>query len=174
MTIEYELSHDDLLVFNLFVCKTSPSFMQRNIYFPQIIFPLLIVVFLFVLWTRNNLKSILIGLISSLIWIFIIPKFQWWYTRKSTQKLLGEGDNTGSVSLTLSSDNIVVKADSGEAVYQWSQVDKIVDTEDYIYLFITNILAIIIPKRSFSGESSLETFVRTIHEFHGLAHNKVS
>ncbi len=174
MTVEYELNNDDLLAFNLFVCKTSPSFMRRNIYLPQVFLPFPIAVFLLILWSRNNLKSILIGLISSLIWFFIVPKVEWWYTKKSILKLLNEGDNTGSVSLTLSPDQVRIKTDSGEAVYKWSKINKIVETEDYIYLFITNIFAIIIPKRSFSDESSLSTFVKTIHEFHGPAQNKVS
>ncbi|GMT50207.1 MAG: hypothetical protein IEMM0008_1746 [bacterium] len=174
MTVEYELSNNDLLAFNLFVCKTSPSFMRRNIYLPQIILPFLIAVFLLVLWNRNNLKSILLGLIPSLIWFFIYPKFQWWYTKKNTLKVLNEGDNTDSVSLTLSPDKVIVKADSGEAMYKWSKINKIVETEDYIYLFITNIFAMIIPKRSFSDQSNLSIFVKTIHEFHGLAQKKVS
>jgi hypothetical protein len=82
------------------------------------------------------------------------------------RKMLSEGDNSailGHYSSTLSPEGLFFKMVSGEERLNWSAIKKISQNEDYIFLYIGAMNAVIVPKRAFATPQEQQNFLAIIH-----------
>ncbi len=162
ISINYEITLEDILQFNLYVQKQSPS-QQRFISFIQYFFPIIIIFLSFYLiyMVGLQLQSILY-IIFSILWFVFIPKLIRITTKYQAKRLLGEGKNSamlGNFILTLSENSIHYRSDSGESTTHWNGINKISESNQYIYIFLSSISAYIIPKKAFAKDEELNNFL---------------
>jgi len=170
MTIKYENTFDDIIVFNKFHYENSPS-VKRSTYLLQLFLP----VSYFVIWLVDGLldkfsfKYLIIFFIISILWVFFIPILNKWYHIRNSIKMYSEGDNKifiGQRILTISPNGIIVKSDNGESKINWNLVNKIVESNDHLYIYVSSVSAYIIPKKIFKDEIDQNNFMKTLKEFH--------
>lgn len=85
--------------------------------------------------------------------------------------MLNEGNNENILirrSISISKEGLLEKSSIGESKVKWNQVDKVEETEEYIYIYISSISAHIIPKRVFRDENESRLFIKEIEKFQGL------
>ena len=160
MTITYKLEPDDLRAFQRYALKHSPSI--RRIRYLGSAFSVG-----FCLWltlTADDhritfrvlyfLTLMLVFWIFMRVWMFITTRVSQWrsYTSEKHRSSLCEH----TVSLT---DQALVEVTPfNEAKNLWSGIYQVVDTTDYIYIFLSLHLAHIIPKRAFPDSTQARQF----------------
>jgi hypothetical protein len=103
-------------------------------------------------------SSVIGGLI---IFVFYLPFYRWINTRQA-RKLLKEGDNKavlGHHELSLSPEGIFVRTQTSESKTSWSAITKVLQNDQYVFLYVSSINAFVIPKKAFANESTLQEFL---------------
>lgn len=173
MKIEFNLTKDDYIAFNMHHIETSPT-IRRSLLIQQygvsVIF--LIVPYFFSRISRAPmLASFIVYGAIFLAWILYYPKYFMHATKKRIIKLIDEGDNSailGIHSITLTDEGIVQESRTGESKSTWGSVKRIDETSEHIYIFIGTVNAYLVPKRDFEGKIHMEAFIDMLREKTGL------
>ncbi len=84
-----------------------------------------------------------------------MPRFYRWCMRYKIKLQLKKSDNrnlTGEREVTLLEDKIVLKGSFTYSEIKWKSLEKFIEHDDYLYLFIAINHAIILPKRVFVNQ----------------------
>ena len=110
----------------------------------------------------SPISSFVLGGIFGGVMYFVTPYI---YKRNivgQVRKLLKEGSNMsllGHYEMHLSPDEIQYKMLASETKLKWSSVDKVVQNDRYIFIYIGAIQALIIPKSAFPSNSQQKEFL---------------
>ena len=97
--------------------------------------------------------------------------FGWWQfyprrveamTRRSTQKLYAEGRNAGmlgATTVTLEAEWLSEASSEREVRTRWRSVERLDQTDDYIFLYLTGFSAVIVPHRAFASLADRTAFI---------------
>lgn len=174
MKIEYNLIKEDYIAFNMHHIDTSQA-IKRSLFIQRfgvsLIF--LIVPFFFsrISGTPLQLSLIVYGLIF-LAWIIYYPKYFMSITKKRVIRLIEEGDNLdvfGIHSITLTEEGIEQTDCRGESKSSWGSIKRIDETPEYIYIYISDINAYLVPNRAFGGIMEKEAFMQILREKSNLS-----
>ena len=169
-TIEYERTLNDILNYNLYHFKHSPS-LRRQALVGRITGSVLVVVvslaLMYIIDSDKHLDSVayIFALIGAVISFLIFP---WLHTRgirNRTLKLLNEGSNKGLLGrqrITLQDEGLYCESPSGETKLKWEAIERIVTNEDYMFVYLGSVNAIVIPKRAFASQSDLHAFLEDV------------
>ncbi len=182
MTVEYEITKDDLIAFNLYHQRHSPTARRQYLrvwFIPPVVW-LLICAGLWYLADRSRGKPAqtfldLLPLLSG-VPIYLLT-FPWLYRRKLRKivdGMVSEGQNRGLLGLhrvTLSPESVTESSAHGQSSTAWRGVERVVsaDAHAYIYIYINALAAIIVPRRAFAGAAEFEHFIRTAKDHHEQA-----
>jgi|GEM_PF-2835445 len=142
MTLNYQLRQEDAVASNLEYRKSSPTHREMKTRVR-----LAVPVLMLVLWayTKNssefNWPRAVIYLGIGLIGFFFYPAYFDERQRKHTARLIAEGSRSNSMGpceLTLAEDGLHYKSDICQKVYLWSALDKVVLTDAYLFIFLTD------------------------------------
>jgi hypothetical protein len=173
MNIEFENTLDDILALNWYHHRTSPA-ARRTLRLFQYVLPLAIVLIVLVItfaagWSK---MSLLPAAVLALAWFALVPRMQKRNLQKRIVKLYAEGRDRGIVTghkVSISSSSITDRTDHGETKTAWKDVDKVVATEKYVFIYVGPESALIVPKRAFPHESKYGAFVDTVMRHHRAA-----
>ncbi|MCK5741620.1 MAG: YcxB family protein [Chlorobi bacterium] len=165
MTIDFEFDFEieDWMAFQKSYMENSKQFKRTRAFAAYTIPAMLSVSFIIdLLRTSITLEDHIIHLLFIIIWI----PFARWLINSSTlrkfRKMLGEGDNSsilGLHRLILNEDGLQYFKPDSEGKMKWSAFKKLVQTEDYYFLYNSAISAMIIPKKKVDVD--LGEFLRT-------------
>lgn len=169
MEINYTLSQDDYINFNIYHGKNSKS-IKRNLNLQRFATPLLFFVFAFI----ANLKSdiplwywLVIFSVIYVIWTIFYPKYYFYTVKKGVSKMINEGKNEdliGNKTLKLRDDHILSISDNSESKVKWNTVERYVETDRYIFIYISAVSAYIIPKEDFDSEEKKDKFITILNK----------
>ena len=172
ITVEYERTIEDIIEFNLFHMKNSPS-LRRQALVTQVAAALLAVIVSLSMGYLLGLDKkagtgflYILTLVLSIASFFIVPYLSRAEVINGFRKATKEGDNKailGYQTMSLTPDNIFVKTQIGESKYTWASIDKIAQNDQFIFVYISSINAIVIPRKAFSTDSSLQEFVNYLN-----------
>ncbi len=167
VTVEFERTVEDIIEFNLFHMSHSPS-IRRQALFAQIAVAVLVFIVSLAVGSLLNLDKRTLTyfdyelfLVLSVASFFIFPYLNKAEVIRGLRKATTEGDNKallGHQTISLSPDHILVKTQNSESKYTWASINKIVQSDKYIFLYISSISAIAIPGKAFSTENELQEF----------------
>lgn len=177
MEIEYELTADDLLIFNAYTLKHNPDF-RRNFLLWRFGFTWIIPL----VWAMHsidknpdiNVKPWFELSVTGfyLTWILLYPLYKQYIFKKHFTKILNELKiklkNT-TRKVTLKPEGIMTFSAGGETKTNWNMVEKIVTTDQYSYIYADPTCALIIPKRAFPDEAKCREFIETAKKYHADA-----
>lgn len=151
MLIRYNITMDDLVAFNLYHFTRSPFIKGIN-YGVMIVVAMLIVLgFSFASISSGEPIAAILGVIFAALFC-VIYQWMWpasldWHVRR----LLSEGHTKGMLGpheLEIDPQGIIERTDMNESRTAWRGVDRIVETEDYAFIYISAIMAHVIPKHA--------------------------
>ena len=166
----YELTVDDLVAFVQFHHAQSPSAHRQRMgclliaFVAMLLLPGLILLtgekpFL---QTARDIWPLLLGPLLFLAFVFPCIK---WRTANLSKRMLSEGSNAGfhgECSLSLDVDGIRESKTSGDTVRTWSAVEKIVVTQEYLFIYTSGIEAFVVPRRAFPSSTDFNAFVQHV------------
>ena len=84
---------------------------------------------------------------------------------KQVEKMYVEGQVSDTVckhKLSLTPEAIIDKTEYSKIQTPWSEVQRMVRTDRYLFIYISDTLAHIIPRNVFSNEAKCEEFIDTV------------
>jgi hypothetical protein len=181
VSIRFETTIDHLVAFNRFHYLNSPMWRRQRLV-QSLVVPALAAGIVFILWTvvheepfrpaaaRNiasNARLLMVGLaVAAIVSFFVV---RWRATanlESSVRKLLAEGSNRavlGWCDMALAGNRLTVKREWIESSFDLRAVQKIAQTDEFTFVYVSSVNAIVIPMRLFP-EDEYRDFVAELLE----------
>lgn len=169
MKIKYEIVKDDYLKFNMYHINNSKK-SKKEMMLHRIFVPIGIagLAFAFNILTQMPLMiGIPLFFGAAILWAIFFPKYYKQNAMKNVSKMLGDGIHSNSISkytLTVKEEGLLVSSQAGQNVQRWNEIKKFVETDEYIFIYVTESMANVIPKRCFKNKAEEEEFIKRIKE----------
>lgn len=180
MTVEFELTPDDWVAFNLYHHRRSPTARRR--YLRSWLFPAAVwLLGCMVLWyLADRGRGTPLQTFLALLPLFVAaPIYLLWYPwayRRNLEKIVAgmvsEGTNRQLFCrhrVTISPDGIAESGEFGRSTTTWQAVERVVADGEYAYVYLNALAAIIVPRRAFANPAQFDEFVRTAQQYHNSA-----
>jgi len=161
--LEYTLSAEDLLQFNLYYASTSKAVARQKRIYRYVIPAIYLALALFLFIGRSHVLAWMFVLLSVLWFLFYPLRFRRRY-RKHYERYVAEafGDVLPrATTLELLPDGIFSSSHMGESTFRYEMVGRIVENEGYTYIFIGKGMALVLPHDRIP-EESIKGFVKGI------------
>jgi hypothetical protein len=173
--IDYHLTLDDLVEFNLYHHRNSPALWRHYLLVRLMLVAVALaaaVPALIAFSTFNRMEGVSFASITVLFALFL-----WWssraakrrsYFRKILSKMYSEGRNDnlfGLHRLWVSRAGVRHITRYKDVTCQWPVVEKIVAGPRAAYLYDSAATAIIVPQGAFASEAEFQRFVETARQF---------
>ncbi|MDL4842269.1 YcxB family protein [Aquibacillus rhizosphaerae] len=166
MEINYTLTKDDYINFNLYHAKHSKS-IQKTLFYLRVTAPILYLglaaVFSFI--TEIPILVTLVPfIVISILWVVFYPRLFYGTIKRNAYKMIKESENDsllGKHQMKVDEAGIIDKTTNGQTSVNWSGVVNFAEEKDYYFIYIGSINAYIIPKRYLPGQS-LKQFDETV------------
>ncbi len=163
-TIEYVLEDEDIVNFNLYHHRHSKASRRTRTIARWAVFALFVAIgaVLFVVATaRWNLTLGIAFTAGGFVCAAIYNGVYYATLRKQVTKLLSEDSNagmTGRQVVTVTGNTVTVTTDHGTTEYAPGFTTRMVQTDRYLYYYISSIMAIVIPTSVFSSDEAATQF----------------
>ncbi len=157
MKLRYEISIEDCVAFGHHLVRNSQT-MRRAMRSGQMLWaacPIGGVLFVILYNKAPFYKALvliaLIGIIVSVPFYFLYPLYFRWQHERYIRKINKEGKNRGVLGeheLSIEEDGIIEKTDVNENKLLWESVEHIASTENHTFIYISPIMAHVIPRLS--------------------------
>lgn len=100
-----------------------------------------------------------------IIWACFYKKYIIWKVKKSIKKKLNEGNNNGVLgekTFEICEDEIIETSEFSKSSANIRSVEDIFINEEYIYIYINQMQAYIVPIRAFINEKEKEEFIENM------------
>jgi hypothetical protein len=161
----FDLNEEDYVEFNIYHAEHSPKF-KKNLFIQRFlvsaIFLLIPVIMRFFFGRPFSTTLPMFGIIW-LIWVVFFTKGFKKTLRsriiKNIQEAEAKGQTiTGTYTLQETKDGVILKNKSGEVKIKWEAIGIVGEDEERLYLYISDEMAYIVPKRAFADQAELEEF----------------
>ncbi len=167
MELKFELLEEDYINFNIDHANKSPS-LKRNVTLIRILGPVTFLIAPFIIIRFSEIPlwywMTLFG-ITSIIWLLFYPKHFDWEMRRRIKKMLEEGNSENLFKerkISLTDKAIIETSSSSQSSTIWSKIDRVEETDRYIYIYNSSISAYIIPKRVFKDDKEKANFLEEL------------
>jgi hypothetical protein len=172
MTFEYHTTIDDVIAFNLYHFQHSPS-AQRQAQIARAAISVgtgLITLLVCAAITRGSLLPLVLVLsvVAGAFLFAIYPGLVRATLRKNIQGMLREGRNqtmVGPQRQTFTPEQIVSSSSVGTATLSWATVERIAKTDTHIFVYLSAVSAIMLPRRIFPNDAAYEACFTTLSQY---------
>ena len=164
MTLDFELNSKDYIDFNVYNLDNSATVKKSLLAARVLLSVIILIVGLSVVKRGNVIGYIYFAVIWLLIMVFFPNGFRLRVKRR-LEKILNEGNNAyflGPWSIKLLEDGIVTINTFSESKTKWEGVEKIIEAEEHIFIYVGIASAFIIPKRAFLDNKDIDEFLTTL------------
>ncbi len=174
MEVEYSLEIDDALAFVRYNWKHGPKELRLKRFGWVSAFLLGGMVFLIGvdMTLFGDLSDLTIFLLFISGGILLMQMLTLWFAERKVRRLFKGSEGKGEFvwrRLTVSSEGLHSVSEHSDAIVKWPAIDKIVVTDNHLFLYTSPRAAIIVPKRAFEDEWRFAEFAdqaRRYHEAH--------
>jgi hypothetical protein len=168
MRVTYDQTVDDLIHFNQFHWRNSPA-MRRMYRWNFLGAPFAGFIAAYVMRGESSTlaASTAIGATAGYC-LFLIWSTRWslkWAVRKMTTEGHGKG-LLGQHDIEIRSDGIHERTDVNDSRQSWAAVERVAESDRYIFIYIGPMLAHIIPKAAFASAEEAASFFSQARSFH--------
>ena len=178
MVIQYQSTLEDLLAFNRYHIEHSPSLRRYHWYVRIGASVLCVVVGLIMFYALEHsfrispiLYAVAIGM--GVCAFFVLPPMIWSSTKKRIVRMFQEGQNKGMAApTTLSIDESGIEANNGLGTSKllWTAIERLAVTDEYAFLYVSAMNAVVVPKRAFASDAQRQEFVQLVRQYHGATY----
>ncbi len=163
MKIEYELSKQDYIDFNIYHANNS-EVVKKSLLVQRYVTPVIFLILPFLLGRVTEIPLwywFTVFLVTAVLWVAFYPRYFMAVTMKRVSRMVDEGKNKdllGKQSIIVDEEGFIRKSQNGENRMNWSGVEKIVSAEKHFFIYVSSISAYVIPKSPFENESDKDRF----------------
>ena len=163
MRIKYNLTEDDYINFNMYHLKNSDT-LKKSIMINRYVTPLIFLIIPFVLRKISNIPFwywAVVFVITYILWVVLYEKNLYKINKKRILKMLKENSNEGLVGekiLDIDGEYIKSKSYARESTIHIKAIKNIKEDDNYIFIYINSIEAIIIPLSVFKNKEEKDNF----------------
>lgn len=164
--IEVDITIEDLVAFNRYVAQRSPQ-IKRGYQVTLFIVPVALLV-IAVLLHKTFPTLIYIEAIFGILWLVAFPRFYWRLMDNNVKRVLNEGQNKGVLGkhmITISEQGLHETTEVNVSQFAWTGFDRVERNEQYIFAFISAVMAHIIPIRAFSDSNQANEFYSAMKNY---------
>lgn len=162
---KYELAKSDYVDFNLYHAKSSKT-VNRMLMIYRVVGPLLILAGgYYMIGGYKDLVGIIVYGISALLWFIYYPRFHFKSIEKNVKKIINEGNDTSLFELrqvVVNEREITEEIVDHKTFKGWKKVVKVGVSKDNIFIYVSDMEALIIPKRIIGDEKENKAFIEYI------------
>lgn len=169
MTIKFTLTEDAYFKFNLYHCDNSPA-QKRTFRTLRFAPAILIVIVSFAVFKDFASIGVAIGFMLAALWILYYPKFHHKNLLKNVQKAMTEEnlkEFTGEYSLSFLDDKIQETRHGSTMEIPYRKIEKIEHNDEYLYLYLDSMTAIIVPYSAFKSSEDRQTVLELVKKRQG-------
>jgi hypothetical protein len=166
MEINYRLTEEDYLKFNLFHINNSES-ANKSLKTQRFATPFVYIIFAYIFANIADipfLYALIPFLIVGILWVIFYPRYFQSRILSQTTKMIREGKNEGLLgehTMTLSDEGIVDSNPNGETRVNWTGIIKLVEDESNLYVYISSVSAYIIPKKDLTNVEDVREYIKS-------------
>lgn len=128
---------------------------------------LIVVVVLFSMLPNETAGLLATGAVALMFWLAYPAYYRWKVSRLARSIYsVGVSNLVGRRRLSLSADYVAFSSPLSQTIMRWAGIERIVVQREVIYLLISQISAIIVPRRAFANDEQFDAFARTAEELH--------
>ncbi len=170
MEINYNLTEEDYIHFNLYHVKNSKTGKQA-LTWQQFLSPLFFIIIAYIYSMISDMPFLPLFItffIMSILWIVFYPKYFYNLITRNAKKMIKEGKNEGLLgehSMKMTEEGIVDTSLQRETKVTWSGITGFKEDDGYIYLYNSSVSAYILPKREINHVDEARNYIqsRLIH-----------
>jgi|GEM_PF-3745939 len=158
---KYQLQKDDYMNINAQLLKGSKSF-RISFELLKYSVPILLMFFPYLLGYSVNTAYIVIFAIAAFSWLVLFPKYMTRNINKKLSKVLDQRkDSDLFLPKHITIDEKGVRGNSGNEhdVYSWEQIVKVEHVGLYVYFYLNQMQAFVIPVEVIGDVEALLTFI---------------
>lgn len=166
MRLDYELNKQDYLNFNIYHSENSETIkhnLKKQIIIPPIAY--IVIGLALSLVTEAGFIFLIAFVICSVFWVVFYPAYFKRVVKRNINKMLSEGKNTSleyKISLSLDDAGIKSVSEKGESSIKWEGIERLSESNEYYFLYITSVSAAIVPKRVFVTDDERKEFIELV------------
>ncbi len=167
MRIDFTLTQEDYIAYNIHHIENSPS-LKRALNIQRYGLALIFLIFPFIIAAMTSISLTLWLLVYGtifVVWIRFYPKYYMNSTRKRIIRLIQEGNSAsllGDRSVILTDEAVEEISPQGESRVTWGSIERIDETDEYIYIYTSPVNAYLVPTRAFEGTAQKSEFLMTL------------
>jgi YcxB-like protein len=167
--LQFTLSKEDLFQFSYFTGWTAQWNKKKRLTY-YVKFILTYVIFLsvaLIFWKKNlaNYNAIIFFAVILFISLLILPAWIRSSFRRTTESFYSDPKNSTfflKSELTIDENGINNKDGVSSTNYSWSAIVKKAETPRYFYLYVNSVMAMVIPKTSFTSMAEQKEFEKLL------------
>ncbi len=170
MRICYENKIDDLVTFNRYLCEHSPTLRRQMLELKVLGAVVILAWAAFVSRALGELAVLVPGIVITVLYLLLFPRFFWRQFERKILKIYGEGTNKGTLGpheLELVGDELIERTPFGEFRTRLQAVERVAFDAGCTYIFVSATMAHIIPHNAVS-EGNPEVFVEALNQQMGV------
>jgi hypothetical protein len=163
MQIRYNVTIEDLVVFNRFHCRNSPAIKRSK--WTSILFVCVTIIIGSLVIPLDDEVSRPIVIVAAVVFAVLFAViFNWRYLvalDRQARRIYREGNNKGAFGeheLEIDDDGLVERTEVNENRYAWRGVERIIETDSHAFIYISALLAHVIPRGSIV-EGNFDAFI---------------
>jgi len=166
LMVDYVVTQEDLLSFTIYHAQHSPSLRRSRLIY-QIAPSAFLGLFALVWLEVGDVIRAVVHLFLCALWLLFGSRYWFWRVKRQRRRILSEGQKSypQRQTLAISPAGIWVSSEDTESKMKWSAVEKIVTNEGYIYIYVSPLNALVVPKNMFRSETEYESFVETARRY---------
>lgn len=164
MEIQYHLTEEDYVHFNMYHIKQSETAMKM-LNLQRYLTPAFFIIISILLSQISEIPflwSFSVFLVVGVLWFIYYPKYYERFLVRQVKKMFNEGKNDGLLGehfLILNEEGLIETTSNGETRAVWASIKSFKEDTDYFFLYNSSVSAYIIPKR---GMEQLDDVRNTI------------
>jgi hypothetical protein len=163
-TVRFEFTQEDFIGFNLYHHQHSSATRRLKVQFVLLFLAAGLAGLVFKLIERESPDSLWVVPIACVGGALIYPWTFRWSLRRNVNAMLAEGRNKGLLGqkeITLTPAEIRSTGAMGAVTAAWPAVERIVVDGDVLYIYISSLSAVVVPRRAFVQDSDFQAFTET-------------
>ena len=168
----FNMNMQDFLAYHFNFIQTSPI-MKRALFIKRYFYPVILLGLPTLIAPIIKVPYeilLIIFTILAILWVIFYKKVYLKSIVKKSHKLIESGKGKGIIGqheVQIGEKQISDKTDAGVNVYD--VVVHVSETDAHFFIYVTSVMAIIVPKSSFESEENQSEFVKALNHFRGIA-----
>lgn len=169
MQIDFELTKQDYINFNIFHINYSKT-LRKMLFIQRYIVSLSFLIVPFVASWVTSIPLwywLSVFVFTYIIWILFYWKYFKWNMGRKISKMVEEGKTDvmlGKQGVKLDESTIINNSSMNSSETKYQAIENIIETKDYIYVYISPVQAYIIPVSAFENLDEKDKFVNKLND----------